>query len=109
MGVRAFDAATHQRELLIWFSGLELDVTATNGTVCRKSNQASPAITFMPKHLQLAASLFDGRNPVGGFNDTVVNDAEPRGIHLAPDKHKAQYCQGQGNQAAHSKRASALA
>lgn len=78
MCVWTLDAATYQRELMVWLTGLELDGTAANRAVSRKSHQARPAVIVMPEHFQLAAGFFERGHPVRGFDDTVINDAEPR-------------------------------
>ena len=101
MRMWAFDTATNQRKLLIWLARLELNITPANWAICRKAYQARPAVALVAEHLKLATGFFESGDPERGFDDTVVNDAEPRRVNLPPDEYKPCKTQAQGDQAAH--------
>jgi len=84
----AFDTATNQRKLLIWLARLELNVTPAYWAICRKAYQSRPAVALVAEHLKLATGFFESGYPEGGFDHTVVNDAEPRRVNLPPDEYK---------------------
>ena len=94
---------------MVWLAWLELDGAAANGAVSRKAHQARPAVIVMPEHFQLAAGFAERGYPVGGFDDAVVNDAEPGGVNLPPDEYKPGQGKSQSDEASHGEGAITLA
>lgn len=86
MRMWAFDTATNQRKLLIWLARLELNVTPAYWAICRKAYQSRPAVALVAEHLKLATGFFESGYPEGGFDHTVVNDAEPRRVTMSSAK-----------------------